>query len=305
MLHWDRSPVAEAWRQIAQGRTLGVYFSYRSSSGRMITLIVDDYFVDDGDPPLVSPGMTLLRLDPQGRLRYLRVVPKEGDEGHGQTFPFEWSRLFKGAGLDAASFTAVPPAMTPKQAFDTQGAWIEKDSTIPLRVEAAAWRGRPVWFTVTPGATIAGSSPSQAQRGVAAQVLLWFFLLSTTSILAYRNSKLGRIDWQGMIRVAVACTVLGVVSAFLAQRLSLDVLAYVQITRALRSGLFVALEAGVGYVALEPLIRRRWPALLISWTRAWRGGLRGPLVGRDLLLGLLSGVWLVSIAIHPRIIKGT
>ena len=54
------------------------------------------------------------------------------------------------------------------------------------------------------------------------------------------------------------------------------------------------LLAGVSwllYVALEPLIRRRWPDSLIAWTRLLSGRLSDPLVGRVLLAGALVGVF--------------
>ena len=46
------------------------------------------------------------------------------------------------------------------------------------------------------------------------------------------------------------------------------------------------------YIALEPYVRRRWPATLVSWSRLLAGGFRDPLVGRDLLAGcLLDRFW--------------
>ena len=45
------------------------------------------------------------------------------------------------------------------------------------------------------------------------------------------------------------------------------------------------------YVALEPLIRRRWPDSLIAWTRLLSGRFSDPLVGRVLLAGALLGVF--------------
>ncbi len=41
------------------------------------------------------------------------------------------------------------------------------------------------------------------------------------------------------------------------------------------------------YTALEPYVRRRWPATLVSWSRLLAGGFRDPLVGRDVLAGCL------------------
>jgi len=39
------------------------------------------------------------------------------------------------------------------------------------------------------------------------------------------------------------------------------------------------------YIAIEPYVRRRWPVTLISWSRLLAGGIRDPLVGRDVLVG--------------------
>jgi hypothetical protein len=44
------------------------------------------------------------------------------------------------------------------------------------------------------------------------------------------------------------------------------------------------------YTALEPYARRRWPHMLISWKRLLGGGVRDPLVGRDVLTGAAAGV---------------
>ena len=43
------------------------------------------------------------------------------------------------------------------------------------------------------------------------------------------------------------------------------------------------------YVAIEPLVRRRWPDLIVSQTRLLAGRLRDPLVGRDFLIGAVLG----------------
>ncbi len=39
------------------------------------------------------------------------------------------------------------------------------------------------------------------------------------------------------------------------------------------------------YVGLEPYVRRRWPQVLIGWSRLLSGRFRDPLVGRDVLIG--------------------
>jgi serine/threonine-protein kinase len=59
----------------------------------------------------------------------------------------------------------------------------------------------------------------------------------------------------------------------------------------LSQSLFVAGLSWLIYIALEPLIRRRWPDSLIAWTRLLSGRFTDPLVGRVLLVGALLGVF--------------
>jgi hypothetical protein len=49
------------------------------------------------------------------------------------------------------------------------------------------------------------------------------------------------------------------------------------------------------YIALEPVVRRRWPQALVSWTTLFSGRLRDPVIGRDVLFGLALGVAWVTI----------
>ena len=55
-------------------------------------------------------------------------------------------------------------------------------------------------------------------------------------------------------------------------------------------GLLLGMVVYAIYMALEPDVRRRWPETLIAWSRVLAGRLKDPLVGRDLLLGILVGV---------------
>ena len=49
------------------------------------------------------------------------------------------------------------------------------------------------------------------------------------------------------------------------------------------------------YLALEPEIRRRRPRAAVAWARLLRGGIRDPLVGRELLFGIASGAVLTGL----------
>jgi hypothetical protein len=60
--------------------------------------------------------------------------------------------------------------------------------------------------------------------------------------------------------------------------------------------LFLATFLWLLYIALEPLMRRHSPGLLVDWSRLLAGSFRDPLVGRDLLIGCAAGIALVLLS---------
>jgi serine/threonine-protein kinase len=78
---------------------------------------------------------------------------------------------------------------------------------------------------------------------------------------------------------------------------SLDVIGAFVI--ALSTGFFVSGVTWMLYLALEPWVRRRWPQAIISWSRLLSGQFRDPLVGRDVLFGVMLGVvWILIFAVR-------
>lgn len=55
----------------------------------------------------------------------------------------------------------------------------------------------------------------------------------------------------------------------------------------------------LSYLGLEPYMRRRWPGMLISWSRALSGRFSDPRVGSDVLAGCAAGVILVVAVFIP------
>jgi serine/threonine-protein kinase len=65
---------------------------------------------------------------------------------------------------------------------------------------------------------------------------------------------------------------------------------------AVSTGLFVSGTTWMLYLALEPWVRRRWPHALISWSRLLSGQFSDPVLGRDILFGVMLGVvWILLI----------
>jgi serine/threonine-protein kinase len=211
---------------------------------------------------------------------------------------FDWSRLFTEAGLDPADFHPTEPRWTPSQPFDERAAWEghhpgQPDS--PIRVEAAAFQGKPVSFQiVNPWTRPARDEQAQmgaSQRAIQALIILIFFvILIGGAMLARHNLRLGRGDRRGAFRLAafvlIAETVAWLTASHHVPNLSgefgmfLVSLAY---TLLLTSVLWLV------YIAIEPFVRRRWPGIINSWNRLLAGDYGDPLVGRDLLLGALFG----------------
>src|SRR5262249_43344717 len=131
-------PSPKRWQHV---QPQAVIFKYRESPHYFQTVFLL------GHAPVVAPpatlsGMVEITLDPQGRLRRVRAGPPQADQS---TAAPDWAALFRLAGLDPTRFTPAEPKWTPPTAFDARAAWTGTATDrpdVPLRIEAAAWRGR-------------------------------------------------------------------------------------------------------------------------------------------------------------------
>jgi predicted Ser/Thr protein kinase len=245
----------------------------------------------------LAPGETYLELDPDGALSTLGVMSSVDGSPPAGNVPVDWISLFAEARLDPARFSSVaPPPIVPVFA-DARAAWTGPSpdgSGVPLRIEAAAVAGRPVYFRI-----IAPWTGPTRPAGVPASIvfvgLIYFALLSVGAVLAKRNVQTGKSDSRGAARVA-ATVGLGLLAAQLleAPHTWIGSEIYV-VTGALSWALFIATATWVSYVALEPYVRRHWPQSLIAWTRLLAGRWSDRRVGRDLLIGAVAGLATVVI----------
>jgi serine/threonine-protein kinase len=236
------------------------------------------------NPPATEPGAAGVRLDPHGRLvEYLRTPRAREPPASG---PLDWADLSRRAGLDPASLRTVAPEALPPVFADARTAFETEDGAI--RVEAASFRERPVWFLAGPK-----GAKTPASGGMGAGIYLFCGLFVAAAVLARRNLRLGRGDRQGALKVTAAGLIISVVGFGLLNDLRYFRPELVIFTVAL--SLFFTAFYGAAYLALEPTVRRRWPATLGSWSRLLAGRGRDPLVGRDVLLGTAAGVGLALI----------
>ena len=301
--HLEESEDADRWSQLGVGSRSGLVFWYRQSPRLLVPF--DSYWprMSRTDPPSTFPGMAEVTLDPEGQLMALEVVPPEFDDTMpGEERAPDWPGLLARAGLSLEDLSPAEPSWLPPVHSDTRIAWEGKLSNTPdltLRVEAASYRGRPVFFRVL-GPWVeperAEDDPEGAGQRVAQILLpiLFISILLGAVLLARRNMRLGKSDRSGAFRIAAFSVVTHTAAWLLAAKhFTQPNVFFVPFIRTLSFSLFVGMSLYVFYLALEPYVRRRWPDTIISWTRVLSGKLQDPLVGRDILFGSLAGIGLV------------
>src|SRR6266478_6280678 len=301
----DHDKTPDRWNAVANGRPAAMVFWYRQSPRLMRP---QRFFSSSGsgtvttfDPPMDISGMLLVTLDMQGRLLHLEAVPPQKDTSADKAAaPVNWASLFAAAVLYQAAYHSVPSEWTPRAWGDARAAWlgsVPAKINIPERIEAAAYRGRPIYFDViypwtTPDRAAPGADTSHARMATA--VLLAIFLALTISgvYIARRNVRLKRSDSRGAARLGVSVFLIFSMMWLLDAHHVGSIDEFDSILIALGWALLFTTLATVLYLALEPYVRRRDPHTLISWSRLLAGQWRDPLVGRDLLIGAAYGVLL-------------
>ena len=247
--------------------------------------------------------MFKLELDPQGRLVSFAAVPPQVDDSLPIAKPLDGNALLTAAGLDPSRFQTAEPHWTPLAGFDQRAAWTGTYASDPnpLRVEAATWRGKLVYFALISPWTLA-ERMERAQDLLSQRVLLGIALTVLCSVvigaclLASHNIRLGRADWRSAFRLSGFLLLLGMASWAFAAHHMLHITEILIFVMGLASNALAAALIWLLYVALEPYVRRRWPQTIISWTRVLNGQLRDPVVGGHMLVGILFGVLSMSLA---------
>jgi hypothetical protein len=265
---------------------------------------VDEDTVSLEDPPSIETNMREVVLDPRGRLQRFRSVPPQFDESTGPVATPQWNTLFEAAGLAMSSFVAATPQWAPPDYADVRAAWTGphpavKDVT--LRIEAAAYRGRPVFFDVV-GPWTDPERMEPGRRSVVDQIAIALIfstlagLIAVAGVLARRHIRTNRADRRGAWRVTSYLAIAGLLSWVL--RASHSSSLEGEIGLFFRSAGVLALLGAIFwtlYVAVEPYVRRLWPDALLGWSRLLAGHFRDPRVGRDLLIGMVFGVALILV----------
>jgi Protein kinase domain len=283
----------EFWIDTADDGTgaASLRFVYRQSSQLLVPQNLF-HVVTESDPALNARGMAIVTLDPEGRLRGFSRIP----EASGESRPVSvWSDLFGAAGLDLAEFTQVVPADRPLVKHDTVIGWTRGAGAVPsTTVLAAALDGNPVHFEIDPASTLRPARvPITTYRSPLSETALWAVVVvvfATAIVMASRNLRAGEGDLAGARVLAVVMFCGGFLSLILRAHHLPDPLDEVILALSTSGWSFVwASFSWLAYVSFEPHVRRLWPHTLVSWTRLLSGRGRDSLIGRDVLIGVLTG----------------
>jgi hypothetical protein len=258
--------------------------------------------IQESLPPETISGMVRVELDTSGHLLSLIAVPPQFQKNVASDEQPDPAGLFASAGLDFKSFQPTAPLWAAPVASNQRLAWASPFPGYPdpLRVEAAWWDNKPVWFHVfRPWALphrivgLAKASDSYVTfLQVAQNLILWI----ASGLLAWRNLRIGRGDRSGAWRLSVFTFVIGLVSTLLSAHGLLSTDGLTVLNGVIAKSLLTAGRLWLVYLALEPTVRRRWPRILISWSRIATGKWQDPMVGRDILAGILVGLCYTLIA---------
>jgi len=300
----QHDPSADRWRVLKTNQPAALFFWYRQSPlpfatvASMATGRTTGEVTKDVPPQFVS-GMLSIKLDPSGRLIEFLAAPPGIDESATAMQSPDWKRLFDEAGLPMARFSSRPPTRVPPVFADTRSAWegvyVDRP-TVPIRIEAAAAAGKPVYFMIVGPWTDPPATPTTPPRSLVAIFVLVIAVLVLAFVsaimLARSNLRRGRGDVRGAARLGVFVLAINLLST----RLEPGLAGLFVIVNALADAVFPAALAFLMYIAIEPHVRRVWPETMIGWCRLLAGRFRDPLVGRDILIGALAGIVLACLS---------
>lgn len=293
----------QRWEVLRQDEPPTLMFWYRQNPRLLISFSPVDNLIygriQPDEPPMSTSGARFIALSPQGNmLRFEETPPQVEEPVQESPASPNWNKLFVAAGLEQSQFKPVSPRWYPLAWGDARAAWEgtwPNHPEIPLRLEAAGYRGRPIFFsTISPwDKPTRMEEPKQSFQNAIGQ---WFsfgllgIILGFGIWMASRNVRAGRGDLKGASRLALFVALVRILNwGLLAHHVSTQ-LEIVVFILAVSVSLFFGMLTWLLYVALEPYVRRYWPETLISWSRFLSGKFSDPVVARDVLLGTLFGL---------------
>ena len=312
-LHWDWDNVVESNKHTKTVDQIRRNFQaesplrlgYRESP--MPLVAAPDGDVSENRPAPTLSGMIEVWLNSSGNLRFFHAVPPEVDNIYNGVREIDVAAISRAIGLDISGWPETNPRFTPLCAFDWQKAWkgVHPVRHYEMTVQAAAWHGRLTdlqvlypWSKPWREPVSNARSWQDTTRVVAERTLsLLAFLFS--AFLAARNLRAGRGDRRGAWRLSVVALILWGAIWMCTTHWVVD-LSLIHIFGTNLSDWFSsAALLWLLYIALEPVVRARWPHALMTWSRVLAGRWNDPQVAAHILYGALVGTGIAFFFVIP------
>jgi serine/threonine-protein kinase len=260
--------------------------------------------------PTLDQGMANVELDTGGRLRSLLITPPVVERRKERSEP-EWEPFLSAAGYDPRTLIRAEPEwtaaiVTPGRSnssfvdSDAKTAWLTGDGR---RIEAAAYHGRPVFFSViTPEAARLATAHADLPASLPERVAFAMFVFCGIAIpmaalaMARINLRRRQGDRRGALRAATGFFIIFLTGLVFQAHHSMQFIdEWILASWNIAEATFWALITALMYLAIEPFVRKRWPQILISWARLLSGRLTDPMVGRDVLTGAATAAIIVLV----------
>ena len=290
------------WSGMRETPSGPVQFWYRASDAPMQGR-GQVYDVEQDDPPRVGPGERLVRLDSLGNLLQLEIAPEtmRMPVRAPQTVVAEpqVDRAFALAGLARSAFAPTDTRIMSRVELDQARAWVGPmpgTDGAEVRVDAGFRDGELRWFRVEHPVEVAATEGGPASLagppewvGWATTALLWL-IIAGSGVVAWKNIKARRCDIRAGVRASVTIVLLWGVGAVVMRDSVPDVQRmFFSESPIIGNAVLNAAYFLLFYIALEPTARKVWPSVLVSWIRLTSGRWRDPMVGRDVLVGVVVG----------------
>lgn len=315
-----QSQKPDRWSRLSWQRPAAIDFWYRQSP-RGLAPLNPLGLANWNDPPGDIPGTSLVRLDPGGLLRELRLTPTQSgddaimypDRPRSEAPPALATQLFAAAGLDIQNFRLEPPGRMPQMYVDERWSWSGHYPEAPdtsIRIETGWLEGRPVSFRVVEPQFNEKfwkgvPKPEGVQRwAIGASFALRLACIGGGIALATVNLRRRKGDRVSAAKLGVSVGVL-MLLAQICRAKTLDAADGLLSTVSLMTAdaCLVGLIFWVAYLALEPNVRRHWPQTLPAWSRLLAGRLTDPMIGRSLLTGVAAGTGFIILLGAERLLQ--
>ena len=133
-------------------------------------------------------------------------------------------------------------------------------------------------------------------------VIVWLVLLIVPIPIARLNLRAGRGDVTGALRLAAFYFSASMLAWIFGGTHVADASEVKELIVACSITMYFSMLQATVYVALEPYVRRRWPHVLMGWSRLLAGQISDPLATGEILAGTTVGVLLtLHIAVLLRL----